>query len=228
MAHNEDGPYNQKRTLLIKVKQGEKEYYTIADSRCLTSSTIYISKNFIFSMNSIDFIDYNLDYLPTYLQLKTLTECNNLDEVFQKIKEIPIAGSEGLNICDKNTGEMFYVEKILNECEIRKIDGTFLHTNHIVFDNMKKFKPKRLAKINNTLQRMIIMQELLQDRNDLNEKEVLEILQYYGTCDYNSVLSKQNCGYNCLTFGTYVYNFKENTSKIYVYNKHNDVFDLNL
>lgn len=35
-------------------------------------------------------------------------------------------------------------------------------------------------------------------------------------------------GYNCLTFGTYVYNFKDNTSKIYVYNKHDDVFDLNI
>lgn len=72
------------------------------------------------------------------------------------------------------------------------------------------------------------MQELLNGRNDLNEKEVLEILQYYGTCDYNSVLSKQNSGYNCLTFGTYVNNFKDNTSKIYVYNKHDDVFDLNI
>lgn len=228
LAHNEDGPYNEKRTLLIKVKQGNKEYYTIADSRCLTSSTIYIHKDFIFSMNSIDFDDYNLDYLPTYLHLRTLTECNNLDEVFEKIKEIPIAGSEGLNICDRKTGEMFYVEKILNEYEIRKIDGVLLHTNHVVFDKMKKYKPKKLSKTNNTLQRMLIMQELLNSRNNLNEKEVLEILQYYGTCDYNSVLSKQNSGYNCLTFGTYIFNFKENTSKIYVYNKQNSVFDLNL
>lgn len=227
LAHNEDGPYNQKRTLLVKVALGDKIYYTIADSRCLTSSTIYVCKNFIFSMNSIDFVDYNLSYLPTYLALRVLTECEALDEVFDKLKSIPIAGSEGLNICDRKTGDMYYVEKILNKCEIRKIDGVFLHTNHIVFDNMMKFKPKRFNKTNNTFQRMMIMQELLQNRKDLNEQQVLEILQYYGTCDYNSILSKQNSGYNCLTFGTYVFNFKEDTSKVYVYNKQNDVFDLN-
>ncbi len=228
LAHNEDGPYNQKRTLLAKVILGDKIFYTIADSRCLTSSTIYVSKNFIFSMNSIDFDNYNLNYLPTYLALRVLTECDTIDEIFEKIKSIPIAGSEGLNICDRKTGDMYYVEKILDECEIRKIDGVFLHTNHIVFENMMKYKPKRFNKTNNSLQRIMIMQELLQGRSDLNEQQVLDILQYYGTCDYNSVLSKQNSGYNCLTFGTYVFNFKENTSKVHVYNKQKDIFDINV
>lgn len=228
LAHNEDGPYNQKRTLLVKVCLKGKTYYTIADCRCLTSSTIFITKNFIFTMNSLDFDNYNLSYLPTYLSLRVLTECETLEEVFQELKNTPIAGSEGLNICDCKTGDMYYVEKILNECEIRKINGVFLHTNHIVFDSLMKYKPKRFKKTNNTYQRLVIMEQLLQNRKDLNEQEVLDILQYYGTCDYNSVLSKQNSGYNCLTFGTYMLNFNMNTSKIYVYNKQKDVFDLNV
>ena len=123
LAHNEDGPYNEKRTLLVRVTQGNKTYYTIADSRCLTSSTIYVSKNYIFSMNSINFDDYNLSYLPSYIILRILTECETFEQLLEKLKTIPTASSLGLNLCDLKTGEMFYAEKILDECEIRKIEG---------------------------------------------------------------------------------------------------------
>ena len=228
LAHNEDGPYNQKRTLLVKVNQGDKTYYTIADSRCLTSSTIYVSKNYIFSMNSISFSDYNLNYLPSYIILRILTECETFEELLDKLKTIPTASSLGLNLCNLKTGEMFYAEKILDECEIRKIEGVFMHTNHIVFKNLLKYKPKWFGRTNNTYQRLVIMNELLQDRKVLNEEEVLKILTYYGTCDYNSILSKMNSGYNCLTFGTYVFNFKTNESKIYIHNKNKDIIDLKI
>lgn len=113
LAHNEDGPYNEKRTLLVKVRQGDKTYYTIADSRCLTSSTIYVSKNYIFTMNSIGFQNYNLSYLPSYIVLRILTECETFEDLVCKLKAIPTASSLGLNLCNLKTGEMFYAEKSL-------------------------------------------------------------------------------------------------------------------
>lgn len=60
-------------------------------------------------------------------------------------------------------------------------------------------------------------------RNDLIAEEVKEILTYYRTCDYNSVISKRGNGYHSLTFCPFISDVKNNTMKGYLHNKNLDV-----
>ncbi len=229
LAHNEDGDFNKKNARVVRVeRKGSGAHYEIAEDNSLSSSTIFVGKDLVFSTNSINFNHYDLKNVPTFAFYKMCSCCKTFEDLLTVVKNTPITSACGLNVCDVPNKKFYYIEKVLDKFDLKPIDGVNVHTNHLLASKFADLKPEKWHKTSTSLSRRTIANDLIKNRKDLNVEEVYKIITYYGSCDFNSVMSKKNTGYDCLTFGTYVLDLKNKLSFLHVHNKKNTVFELDL
>ena len=223
IMHNEDEDCDKYNTKIIKYQfDNNIKFIEIAYADSLEGTACHYGKEFVFTMNYIHVNKYNLNYLPMHFYNKLLANAKNNEEFFNIIKNIPIASATGFNFYDYKEKKFYYIEKVFDKFDIKEIEGINLHTNHFTSKKFTKYNPKILATNSNTFNRLLIAKQMLGDAKDLTINQAKSILTYYGTCDYNSVMSKKNCGYDSLTFGTFLFDPVNNISEFDVYNKKHD------
>lgn len=233
LAHNEDDFYTDKNCRIFRYNLSDgTKFIEINSVDCMEGATIHIGQNFAFTMQFMWLTDFNLNYMPVYFYTKILSNAKSADEFLQIIKTLPIASGAGFNLCDLKTKKFYYIEKMLNKHDIKQIDNAInIHTNHLKSDQLKNYNlPIDQLMPSNTLNRQMVAESLLNGRKDLTKEEVLQILTYYGSCNYNSVMTKQNCrcGAISMTFGTLIYDILANDAKFYIHNKQKSVINLTI
>ena len=227
LAHNEDGNYTADCLRIVKnVYENGNVFYEIADIDNLPSSTIMVREDYAWTMNYIAFDRFNLENLPTYFFLRVLCECRTIEAFFDTFQRIPITGACHLNVCDKKTKKLYSMEKVIDEVSVAEVKGVNIHANHFMHDAFIRYRPAFQPSYqngDNSYNQQMVAEHLAGDRKDLNAKEVFDILTYYGACDFNSVLSKKNNGHHGLTMGTYLLDLNNDTNRLFLHNKHNDI-----
>ncbi len=229
LAHNEDGAYEKYNMRVVKIeRQKSCAHYEIACARFLSTSTFFVSKNLVYSMNSLATNKVDIKSMPTYCFRKLLACCKTFEELLEVVKNTPITTAVGINVCDVKSKKFYYIEKVLDGFDIKPIEGINLHTNHILAKKFLKFRPDRLRKVSTSLSRYTIAKSIIGDKTDMGVDEAFKTLTYYNTCDFNSVMVKGNTGCHSKTFGTYILDLNNKLSCLYVHNKKKTVFDFDL
>ncbi len=229
LAHNVDGNYTKKNTCFVKMeRRGGIAHYEIADSNSLSGSSIFVGKELVYCTNSLAFDDFDLKNVPTNMFFKMCSCCKNFAELMDVVKKTPITSACGLNVCDVPNKKFYYIEKVHDKYDLKVVNGINVHTNHILAKKFLPLRPERVDKTSTSLSRQTIVNGLIAGRKDLNIDEVYKVLTYYGTCDFNSVMSKRNTGYDSLTFGTYILDINNKMSTLRIHNKKRTIFDLDL
>lgn len=229
IMHNEDEDCDKYNTKLIKYKfNNNLKCIEIAYADSLEGTACHYGSNFVFTMNYIHVNKYNLQYLPMHFYNKLLANAKSSQEFFEIIKTLPIASATGFNFYDFKEQKFYYIEKVFDEYNIKEINGINLHTNHFTSQEFVKYNPKHLATTSNTFNRLLIAKQLVGNAKDLTINQAKNILTYYGSCDYNSVMSKKNCGYDSLTFGAFLFDPVNKIAEFNVHNKKHDKLQFNL
>lgn len=230
LAHNEDGSYNKDNIRPVKLcyDNGNTFLDIITTSSC-PSYTLLVRKDFIYTINYIWFNQYNWNYLPVHLFLRVLAECTDIQSLFEAIESVPLASAVGLNICDRITGKMYYIEKVLDKFSVKNVDGVNIHANHLMHEPFLKYRVP-FAEMNDdtTYQRQMVAELLLDNRKDLTAQEVYDILTFRKTNDLNSILSTGTNGYSCVTYATYVFDFNKDSSTLHIHDKKQNVLNFKL
>lgn len=232
LAHNEDGNYNPDNINIAEYHfEDGRVLKEIANADNLLSATILKTSNgFSYSTNYIWYNDYNLQYMPRNLFYRVLANAKSFDDAINIIKTVPICAGCSINIVDEKNKKLYSVEKFQTEYSIVEVKGIFAHSNHFIHDKFKHLQmPLKELGESTTLTRKwysdMLIEELKNDNKSFNEDNILSVLQYYNINDFNSVLLKKSEGNEILTYGTYILDLKNNSSKIYKYMDNKEVFD---
>jgi len=224
LAHNEDGDYKKNDVQLVKTfLENGNTFYEVASMASMPTSTIRVADDFIYTTNYVGFDKYNFDYLPRYLFLRVLAECKTVEEFIATFKKVPLAAATHINLCDFKNKKLYSMEKALDKYSIIEVDGVYIHSNHLIHKDLIKYRPNFKRERGNTHSRQYVAEILLDNRTDLTMQKAIDILTYYNTNDWNSVFCKMNCGNDCLTMGTYVFDLNKKVNQFYVYNKNKDI-----
>lgn len=230
LGHNEDGNYNKDNVRPVKLcyDNGNSFLDIITTSSC-PSYTVLVRPEFIYTINYIWFNQYNWNFLPVHIFLRVLAESRDIPTLFEVLQTVPLASAVGINLCDRATGKMYYIEKVLDKYSIKEVDGVNIHANHLMHRPFLKFRPP-FAKMGDdtTYQRQMVAELLLNNRKDLTAEEVYKILTFRKTNDLNSVLSTGTGEYSCKTYATYLFDFNKNSSKLHIHDKKQNVLNFKL
>jgi len=218
LAHNEDGDYHRNDVHLVQnFFTNGNQFYELACMGSLATNTIRVGHDFIYTTNYVGFADYNFDYLPRTLFMRVLAECKTVEELIATFRTTPLASATHVNLVDFKNKKMYSMEKALDKASIKEINGTYIHANHLIHEPLLGLRPPLHLERGNTHQRQYAADVLLNGRKDLTIAEAKDILTYYNTNDFNSVFCKMNCGNDCLTFGTYIFDPAHNANLIEIY-----------
>lgn len=227
-AHNEDDFYTPDNARIVKIlREGGPSFYAIAAEDTLCSGSIFVGQSMIFSVNYIHLDHKNLDFLPAFFLCKMLSTCQNAQQAMHLLETVPVAAAIGVNLCDVSTGQMWCVEKVWDDVDIKPVQGVNLHTNHLL---AKKFDamPQIFHSPSTSLSRYHIARQLIGEKTTLSADEAAQVLGFYKSCDFDSVLQKMNTGHKSLTLATLVVDLKNKKSTLKVHNRQHTTFALDL
>lgn len=192
MGHNEDGPYSLDNSALIKYKTNKGWFFDFSTPDALAGGSFgFSSAGLVFTMNYMYIETLKRDKVPVWFFLRSLVECQSIEEIKEKLAHVDIASGFHWNFFIG--GKAYEVEAKYDRAELNEVNGIFVHTNHYLNPSMDEGYSDPET---NSLFRYAKIKELMKKKGDIEwtTLEIENILKYKSTTYYNSIFETPEMG----------------------------------